>query len=196
MFRHPSLRLAALFVAVLAAACGDPPNKEINEAKGALDAARAAGAEEYAAQALHDAQTAYDKSLAAVEQRDYRLALNHALDARERAHDAVKDAGNEKARVRADVARTLQAAEDSLRLLHARISSAETEKATRAQLAAARRVVEPLDAAVSRARDAVARSDFMGARGALDKIDERFAAATSEFDAVLASRGPRRRTTR
>jgi hypothetical protein len=196
MHRHPSLRLAALILAVLAAACGEPPNREINEAKGALDAARAAGAEQYAAEALNDAQTAYDKSLAAVEQRDYRLALNHALDARERAHDAVKDAGNEKSRVRADVARTLQSAEDSLRMLNTRISTAETAKTTSAQLAAARRVVEPLEAAVSRAREAVAKGDFMGARTTLEKIEERVAEATSEIDAVLASRGPRRRAGR
>ena len=43
------LRLLPVFVAfVLAAGCGDPPDKELHQAQGAIDAARAAGAEQYA----------------------------------------------------------------------------------------------------------------------------------------------------
>jgi hypothetical protein len=141
---------------------------------------------------LKEAQAAYEKSRAAVEERDYRLALNHARDARERAHQAVKDAGDEKARVRADVARMLQAAEDTLRALRDRLARAEADRATRAQRAAARKILDPLEAAVNKAREAADREDVLAARTLLAGIDSRLSAATSEIDAVLASRGPRR----
>jgi len=57
----------------------------MDQAQGALDAARAAGAERYATAEYQAAATALKNAQDAVAQRDYRLALNHALDSRERA---------------------------------------------------------------------------------------------------------------
>ena len=71
--------LACLFVA-LAGACTSPPNKEMDQAQGAIDAARAAGAEQYASTEFAAATTALKSANDAVEQGDYRLALNHAID--------------------------------------------------------------------------------------------------------------------
>ena len=73
-----------------AMACAEPPDKEIQQAIGAIDAARAAGAAEYAAEDFTAAQDALTRANDAVELRDYRLALNHALDSRERAQNAAK----------------------------------------------------------------------------------------------------------
>ena len=70
-------------------ACGgEPPDKEMQQAQGAIDAARAAGADQYAHEEFAAAQEALTHANEAVEQRDYRLALNHALDSRERAQNA------------------------------------------------------------------------------------------------------------
>ena len=62
------------------AACADPPDREMQLAEGAINAARAAGAETYAQEELTAAQEALKRAHEAVEIRDYRLALNHALD--------------------------------------------------------------------------------------------------------------------
>ena len=67
-----------------AGGCGEPPSKEMHQAQGAIDAARAAGAERYAADTLAAAVKALAQADLAANQRDYRLALNHALDSRER----------------------------------------------------------------------------------------------------------------
>src|ERR1043165_445912 len=77
-----TLRLSACIVAaVLVTACGDPPNKEMDQAQGAIDAARAAGADRYAATEYTAATDALKRSQDAVGQRDYRQALNEALTA-------------------------------------------------------------------------------------------------------------------
>lgn len=95
-------RLACgLLSGLLFVACSDgPPDKERQQAEGALQAALAAGADVYATAELQDAKSALTRYDAAVEQHDYRQALNSALEARDRAYDAVKQAGNKKAELR------------------------------------------------------------------------------------------------
>src|SRR5947207_13888678 len=79
-------------------ACGgDPPDKEIQQAQDAIDKARAAGADRYAVEEYTAAVEALKNAHAAVDQRDYRLALNNALDSRERADNAAKLAIDGKA---------------------------------------------------------------------------------------------------
>src|SRR5689334_25094584 len=97
----------AVVAAIAGAACGDPPDKEIQQAQGAIDAARAAGADQYARDEFTAALDALKRSHDAVEQRDYRQALNAALDARERAQTAAKQAVDAKATARADADKAL-----------------------------------------------------------------------------------------
>src|SRR5512142_2616571 len=86
-------------------ACTSPPDKEMNQARGAIEAARAAGADQYAPDEYKAAVTLLKQSEAAVEQRDYRQALNEALDSREQAQNAARIAANQKAAVRSQVER-------------------------------------------------------------------------------------------
>src|SRR5437773_7161298 len=93
----------AVALALSAAACGgDPPTKEIQQAQAAIEAARGAGANQYAKAEFGAAQDALKRATDAVAEHDYRLALNHALDARERAEAAAKEAGDAKVIARAD----------------------------------------------------------------------------------------------
>ena len=102
------LRLPLAFAAVLTSvACGDPPDKELQQARSAIESARVAGADLYAREEFSAAETALKSATDAVDQRDYRLALNRALDARERAQNAVQEAVSRKAVVRADASRAL-----------------------------------------------------------------------------------------
>src|SRR5258705_3883210 len=92
-----TLRLSACIVAaVLVTACGDPPNKEMDQAQGAIDAARAAGADRYATSEYTAATDALKRAQDAVAQRDYRQALNEALDSREHAQNAAREAADTK----------------------------------------------------------------------------------------------------
>src|SRR5262245_63937587 len=93
------LSLAAMLIA---SACGEPPDKEIQQAQGAIEAAKEVGADEYAHDEFSAAQAALKNANDAVEQRDYRLALNHALDARDRAKTAARQAVDRKSAARVD----------------------------------------------------------------------------------------------
>jgi hypothetical protein len=56
-------------------ACTSPPNKEMDQAQGAIDAARAAGADRYASTEFTAATTALKSANDAVAQGDYRLSM-------------------------------------------------------------------------------------------------------------------------
>jgi Mg-chelatase subunit ChlI len=90
-------------VVLLAAGCSAPPQKEIDQAQAAVDAARAAGADKYASDDFAAASSSLDKAREAVDQRDYRQALNYAIDSRRRAADATREATDGKARAKRDV---------------------------------------------------------------------------------------------
>ena len=86
---------------VLFAGCSAPPQKEIDQARSALDAARNAGAPLYASAEYGAAAASLDKANAAVAQRDYRQALNYALDSRQRAVEAERQAAEGRTRAKA-----------------------------------------------------------------------------------------------
>src|SRR5205807_1800572 len=65
---------AVIVAAVTAAACGDPPDKEIQQAQGAIDAAKAAGADLYARDELADGDSTVQKARAAFDRADYSAA--------------------------------------------------------------------------------------------------------------------------
>jgi hypothetical protein len=95
--RRPVAWLIALLLLALAG-CSEPPQKEIDQAQAALDAARTAGAERFAADEFTAAANAIQKARAAVDQRDYRQGLIFAIDARQRAQAAARQAADGKQR--------------------------------------------------------------------------------------------------
>src|SRR5262249_58377486 len=73
--------LSCLLLSLVTIGCrDDPPNKEIEQAQAAIDTAASAGADDYAHDEIAGARDALKRAHDAVEQRDYRLALNNALD--------------------------------------------------------------------------------------------------------------------
>jgi hypothetical protein len=63
-------RLLPILLAIAAAACSEPPQRELNQAQGAIDAARAAGAEQYAKDEYTAATSSLQKAHDAVAKRD------------------------------------------------------------------------------------------------------------------------------
>src|SRR5215210_920285 len=120
---------SAVVAAMAGAACGDPPDREMQQAQAAVDAARAAGADQFAREEFAAAEDALKKSHEAVTQRDYRLALNAALDARERAQTATKQATDEKAAARTDAEHALAEADAALHESRAKLKNAEAAHA-------------------------------------------------------------------
>jgi len=193
--RLPRARVATLTVIaalmLTIGACGDPPDKEIQQAQGAIDAAKAAGADVYARDEYTAAQEALRHANEAVAQRDYRLALNNALDARERAQNAAKEAGDRKAAVRADAERALMQASTVLAEAQARLKAAEGARIPPRVLTDQRHVVSGVEQSLQKARAAIQAGDYLGALETAKAALPRLQAVARNLEA--ATTGPARR---
>ena len=183
----------ALVMVVLSTGCAEPPNKEINQAQGAIDAARAAGADRFASAEFIAATDALKRSEEAVTAGDYRLALNHAIDSRERAQSAAKMAVEGRANARGqaeravqEVATLLSRAETELKDPDVARMNSRTLRAPRATVAAARERLQE-------ARSALAREDYEAVKTALGNTAAELQAAMSAIDAAASPGGTRRK---
>jgi hypothetical protein len=183
----------ALVGALMVLACGgDPPDKEIQQAQGAIDAAKAVGAEQYARDEYTAAQTALKNAADAVEQRDYRLALNHALDARDRAKTAAQQAADRKAAARVDADRALAAAARALTEAQARLTAAESAHAAGRTLAEARRTIAAAERSMQKARASFDGQDYPAVVQAANAAASQLQAVARTLENASTS-GPRRR---
>jgi hypothetical protein len=187
------LQSIAVAVAVTAmAACGDPPDKELQQARDAIESARVAGADVYAREEFSAAETALKNATDAVDQRDYRLALNRALDARERAQNAAKEAVTRKAAVRADASRALATASRAVDDARVKLTGAETARAPARALASARRAIADADQAVQEARTAFGQGAYASVIEAANAETTRVRGVVRDLESA-AGPAPRRR---
>jgi hypothetical protein len=192
----PARRLFTVVVlaaSIFTFACGDPPEKEMQQAQGAIDAARAAGADRYAQEEFAAAQTALKKAHDAVADRDYRLALNHALDSREQAQNAAKDAADHKAAARTDADHAVNAAMAALNDAHKKLKAAETGHIPPRTLAEPRRIITDADAAVQKARTLFAEGDYLGVLEVVRPLTARLHDVAHTLDTIGATPVRRRR---
>jgi flagellar hook-basal body complex protein FliE len=162
--------VVVLAILCVVAACADPPEKELHQAQGAIDAARAAGADQYAPEEYKAAVDALDRANAAVTDRDYRLALNNALDSRERAQNAAKMAADQKAATRSEAERLLAEVTSAIAVASARLQAADAARTPKA-------VTDPLRAGLAAARQAtddtgkaLATQDYLTAAARLQGV--------------------------
>lgn len=186
-------RPLAFVIAILSAGCAEPPNKEINQAQGAIAAARAAGADRFAATEFSAATDALKRSEDAVAAGDYRLALNHAIDSRERAQSAAKlavegraDARGQAERAIAEVATLISRAQTQLKDPDITRLNGRTLRAPRATVAAAEKMLQE-------ARAALGNEDYATVTKALNGAAADLQAALTEIDAVASPGSSRRK---
>ena len=132
----------------------------MNLAQGAIEAARAAGADQYAPQEFAGAVEALQQSEQAVTQRDYRLALSRAIDSRERAQSAAKAAVVARAKARGDAERVIAVVAIQLTQAHERLKDPVIARLPRRVLDNAQRTLAAADKAMQEARAALASDDY------------------------------------
>jgi len=187
-----SVALASV-AALTSVACADPPDKEIQQAQGAIDTARAAGADQYAHDEFAAAEDALKRAHEAVAQRDYRLALNNALDARERAQSAAKEAADRKTTARVDAERELLDAMTALNDANTRLRAAEAARPPAKTLAAPKRVIVDSEAALQKARAMFDRGDYLAVIDVAKATTARLRGSARDLDAAAAAPVRRRR---
>jgi len=152
----------------VAPACGTPPHKEIDQAQGAIDAARAAGADRYASTEYAAAQTALKQANDAVTDRDYRLALNHALESREQAQNAARTAADTRARLRGDAERALAEVSSLIDQTRDQLGTLTPARARRGKQA-----LTVYGGEVQKASKAIQAEDYEGAQRTLLGVKEK-----------------------
>jgi Domain of unknown function (DUF4398) len=175
----------------IAVACGAPPSKELHQAQGAIDAARAAGADTYAVEDYTAAVDARARAEEAVRQRDYRLALSLALDSRERAQSAAKVAASQKAQVRSEAERML--AEVTAAIAQASDRQKAGDRLPKDAAQALTGAIGAARTAIDDAGKALASEDYLEARRRLQGVTQALRAAIPPATPAPASR-PARRT--
>jgi hypothetical protein len=149
--------------------------------------ARTAGAGEYAAKELAAAQEALTRAHDAVEQRDYRLALNHALDSRDRAQTAARDASDRKDAARTAADRAIGNATTALSALLTKIKAADAAHVSNRNVSTARRTAADAQRRLQEARAAFEKGGYDAAAATASGILPAIETASSQLDA------PRRR---
>jgi hypothetical protein len=183
--------LTCAVVLCFSVACSEPPQKEIDRAQGAIDAARAAGADQYATVAYTAATTALQQSHEAVAARDYRLALSRALDANERALEAAKEAANGKVRARGEAEGVLTMTAASVQQLQTKLKAAETARLP--QLERPRKLRADAQRSLQEARAAVKEGDYLAAIGRIKDLPARIASEIKAIDEAMLARTRRKR---
>jgi hypothetical protein len=189
-----SFRLPCVLpLVVILAACAEPPSKEMNQAQGALDAASAAGAEQYAPGEFAAAAAALKQSEEAVLLNDYRLALSLAIDSRSRAEAAAKVAVENRAKARGDAERVVAEANALLTQARARLSEPTVSKLPRRPLAQARDALNAEEKTLQEARAAVGGNDYRRAMELAGAASERIQATLAAIDQAAAPPPARKR---
>ena len=188
------VRRLALITAILSVSCAEPPNKEMNQAQGAIDAARAAGADKFAAAEFAAAQDALKKSEEAVAAGDYRQALSHALDSRERAQNAAKLAVDGRADARGHAERAIAEVATLLARAQAQLKAADSAHLSPRILREPHATVAAAEKRLQEARTALKGEDYPNVTQALNGAASELQASLAMIDAALSPRpAPRKR---
>lgn len=190
MSRRVSLGLIAalLCASLLSSACAEPPNREMDQAQGAIDAARAARADRYAATEYEAAVKALKGAQDAVAQRDYRLALNFALDSRERAQNAAKEAADQQVTRRSGAERRLGELTAMIDQAKQRLAAAETARVPRRSLTSVRTAVASAEASLQKAGTEIQEGDYQASQALLEESGTQLRAAIKESDTEIGGR--------
>ena len=165
----------------------------MDQAQGAIDAARAAGADRYATTEYAAATDALKNANDAVAVRDYRLALNFALESREQAQNAARGAADAKARVRGEVERSITEITALIAQGRNRVAAAERARVARRLLQQPRADLAAAEAALQKAGEAVGEEDYLGARESLEGVKARVDTALAAVNEATTPRAPARR---
>jgi hypothetical protein len=164
----------------------------MDQAQGSIDAARAAGADRYAVEQYDAAVKALKNAQDAVAQRDYRLALNYALDGRDRAQRAAKEAATQHAVLRSAAERRLSEVTAALDQAKHRLTDAEGARVPRRSLSAARAAISKAEASLQKAGTSIQESNYIVSQEQLAESAKNLDAAMAEIEKAVKAR-PRRR---
>ena len=173
----------------LAAGCSGPPTKEHDQATAALAAARAADAATYAPDDLQAAQGLLDKYDQFVADHDYRQALGTAIDARDRAYEAARQAGIQKTAARTALQSAITDLEALVKTASTRLGSAAPPRLTAAAADRLRTAMHAGEKALQEARSAMNDEKYRDGLSRVQPATEDLRKALAPTEAGRRGRG-------
>lgn len=164
----------------------------MDQAQGSIDAARAAGADRFATEQYDAAVKALQNAHSAVARRDYRLALNYALDGRDRAQRAAKEAATQQAVLRSAAERRLGEVTASLDQAEQQLKAAESARVPRRSLTAARAAITEAEAHLQKAGTSIQAGNYSMSQEQLAESAKKLQAAVAEIESATKARGRRK----
>jgi hypothetical protein len=183
------LLLTLLCATAISFGCATPPNHEIEQAQQAVDAAVAAGADRYAVPQYESAVNTLKSARDAVAQRDYRLALNHALDSRDRAQAAEKEARSQQVILRSAAERRLGEVTAILDRAKQRLAAAQAARVPRPNLAGPRSAITEAEASLQKAGTGIQEGNYLSSQQQLEESAKKLESAIAGIEKLMKGRG-------
>jgi colicin import membrane protein len=183
------------------AACSKPPEQAMQAGSAALEQAKAAGAETYAADALQKAQDALNRADAEKKAQDEKFVLFRSYKSSEEMYNQAKAeldaatqaaaAGKEQAKAEAttavdDAKAALAAANDAL-------GKAPKSKDTKADLELWANDLGTYATTVTEAEAAIASEDYLGAKANAESVTAKAGEITTSIEAAIEKVGAAKR---
>jgi hypothetical protein len=124
-----------------------------------------------------------------VAQRDYRLALNYALDSRDRAQNAAKEAAAAQGALRSAAERRLGEVTALVDQVRQRLAAADAARVPRRSLASARAATAEAESSLQKAGTDIQQGNYQESQQRLEESARKLQAAMAEIDTAAKTRG-------
>jgi hypothetical protein len=193
MSRQSVVRGLVLVSALSLAACGGPPQEEIQAAESALSEARAAGADRYAPEAYGKAEETLAQANAEVEVQKGKFVLMRSYGrGKQLLRQAAADAGTAKTeaaagrvQARGEAEATIASARTALDAAIAAVASAPAGKDSRGDLQIMKGDLEALKGILSQAEAAQGSEDYATALERAGKVRQEAEAISADVASAL-----------
>lgn len=200
--RNMSLRAGLLALVVLGlAACAKAPDQAIQAGTAAMDAAKTAGAETYAADALQKAQDLMNQAEAEKMTQDEKFVLFRSYKDSEGLYNQAKAefdaaaaaaaAGKEQANV--DATAAIDGAKTAVAAAREALGTAPKTKDSRADLELWANDLNTYDATIVEAEGAMTTEDYLGAKAQADSVTAKAGEISASIQAAIEKVKSRRR---
>ena len=183
-------RLAVLAFTIVTLSCSEPPDKERQQAADAIAAARAQKAATYAPEDLAAAERSLAGYDTAVAQRDYRLALSQAIDARDQAYTASRAAAARMVEAKASAGQLLKESESAIDSMRRRLAVTGKNRLSPGSANRLRAAITAAEPTLRQSRTALERDDFRAAATLLTPLLQTLRQAIADADARPVARNP------
>lgn len=168
--------------------CSKPPTQDIKAAKTAIEDARAAEADKYAADDFQAAKDALADAEAKVESKDYKSAKEAALLAKEKAELSKSSVEANKTKVRTETEVLFNEAKTAVDSAKQSIDEAMAAKVGKEDLAQPNADVVSLDSLTTKIQNAINVGDFVDARGKSEIVKAKAVEINKTVRAAIAKR--------